>query len=66
MLSAKNLMMSPAASDLGLGDMLGQQLSDQEAERKKKLLGLNNAQTNRYGDAMLNSPASMDLLGGMK
>ncbi len=38
MASAKNLSLSPAASDLGLGDQLKQQLDDEEEQRKKKLL----------------------------
>lgn len=33
--SQKNLAISPAASDLGLGDSLQQQLQDQLAERRK-------------------------------
>lgn len=33
----KNLALSPAASDLGLGDSLQQQLQDQLAQRKKTL-----------------------------
>lgn len=38
-LAGKNIALSPAASDLGLGDQLVQQLQDQDAERKKKLMG---------------------------
>lgn len=38
MVSAKNLMLSPAAADLGLGDQLQQQVADTIEERRKKLL----------------------------
>ena len=38
MASAKNISLSPAASDLGLGDQLKQQLDDEEEARKKKML----------------------------
>lgn len=41
MLSEKNQMLSPAVADLGLGDQLTQQLEDQEAARKKKMLSAN-------------------------
>lgn len=34
----KNLSLSPAAADLGLGDQLTQQLQDQLAERRKRSL----------------------------
>lgn len=37
-MNQKNFSLSPAASDLGLGDMITQQLEDEEAERKKKAL----------------------------
>lgn len=37
-ISSKNAMLSPAATDLSLGDQLSQQLQDQLAERRKKLL----------------------------
>lgn len=36
-ISDKNYAASPAASDLGLGDALTQQLQDAEDERKKRL-----------------------------
>lgn len=35
--SLKNAMISPAASDLGLGDSLQSQLDNQLAERRKRL-----------------------------
>lgn len=53
----KNFGLTPAATDLGLGDAVKQQLEDQEAERKKKLLQLGKM------DAFGGSPASMSLLG---
>lgn len=53
--SGKNLALSQSGMDLGLGDMVKQQLEDQEEERKKKLLRMANPQ---FG------PASMSLLGG--
>jgi len=37
-INAKNISLSPAASDLGLGDQLKTQLDLEEEERKKKLL----------------------------
>lgn len=48
-------MMSPAATDLGLGGSLADQLKAQEEERKKKLLAQQRAQesmaTGAYGPA---------------
>jgi hypothetical protein len=38
MAGAKNMMLSPAVQDLGLGDALKQQLDDAEMERRKKML----------------------------
>ena len=38
MMNPKNMALSPATSDLGLGDQLKTQLDIQEEERKKKLL----------------------------
>jgi hypothetical protein len=37
-MNQKNFALSPAATDLGLGDLITQQLEDEEAERKKKAL----------------------------
>jgi hypothetical protein len=64
--SGKNFPISGgAASDLGLGDQVVQQLQDQDEERKKKMLSkgvmANNA-PGLYGDSM-SSPAVMSLLG---
>lgn len=38
MVSAKNLMLSPAATDLGMGDQLKQQVEDTVESRRKKTL----------------------------
>lgn len=38
MISGKNLPLSPAATDLGLGDQLLQQLQDSTDEQRKKRL----------------------------
>lgn len=59
-LSSKNLSLSPAASDLGLGDSVAQQLQDQLAERKKKL----SLQTGGIPGASPFSSSVTDLLGG--
>lgn len=56
-LSAKNTMLSPAATDLSLGDALAQQLQDQLAERRKKLLMA--AKTG--GSPFVGGNAAMDL-----
>lgn len=55
----KNLGISTAGIDLGLGNQLSQQLEDEEDERRKKALKNNPGQ---YGDSTL-GPASMSLLG---
>lgn len=57
--SQKNLPLSPAAMDLGLGDQLTQQLQDLEAERQKKALAL----TNQKPNTDLMSPAALLLFG---
>ena len=57
--SAKNALLSPAATALGLGDQLQQQLQDLEAERQKKVLALANQKPNT--DLM--SPAALLLFG---
>lgn len=53
--SAKNLMLSPAASDLGLGDQLNQQLESELEKRKKDAL--------KQGQMNLLSPATLSLFG---
>ena len=55
--SAKNSIFSPAATDLGLGDQLNQQLQDETEEEKKRRL------LNQQMQAAIN-PAVMSLLGG--
>jgi hypothetical protein len=57
--SSKNDMISPAASALGLGDQLHQQLEDNlDDEKKKKLMA---ATQGGYMD--MGSPAAMSLFG---
>lgn len=59
MANSPNSLGLGAVSDLGLGDMLGQQVAGEtEEERKKRLLGMQ-----EQGKAS-GSPAAMQLLGG--
>ena len=58
--SDKNKALSPAAQDLGLGDMLKQQMDDMNDERKKKLLQGQQG----YGLGQALSPATLSLFGG--
>lgn len=54
----KNLGISAAATDLGMGDMLGQQVqSETEDARKKRLAAMQQ-------QGMTGGFAAMDLLGG--
>jgi len=53
----KNLGLTTAATDLGLGDMLGQQTQDETDEQRKKRLAAMQQGTG--------GGAAMDLLGGM-
>jgi hypothetical protein len=53
---AKNTFLSPAATDLGLGDSLSQQLQDEEDERKRK-----QAQLGMFGS----SASVQSLFGGL-
>ena len=62
-LAAKN--MPSAAADLGLGDMLTQQLQDQEEERKKKIRQRLGQSPSAFGDNTL-GPATMALFGSMR
>lgn len=63
MLNRKNAALSPAISDLGLGDQLKQQMEDQdEIIRKKKLMAAANGNPAQYGDAGL-PPATAALFG---
>lgn len=57
----KNLGLSPAVSDLGLGDQLVQQMQDLTAERRKKMDPTQDAMA-QSGASMM-SPAVMALLG---
>lgn len=55
--SANNVGLGGAVTDLGLGDMLGQQVAGETDEQKKKrLLDMQNR--------MMQSPAAVSLLGG--
>lgn len=53
-----NLSMSPAVNDLGLGDMLGEQVAGETAEARKKRM-----QQMQLGGAMPSLATTM-LLGG--
>lgn len=54
--SAKNAMLSPAATDLGMGDMLQQQVQDEtEEQRRRRLL-------NQQMQSAVN-PAVMSIFG---
>lgn len=57
---SKNFSMSPAAQDLGLGDMVKQQLEDEDVARKKKLIG--GAGSGQFGQNF--GPATLSLFGG--
>lgn len=62
-LPVKSTGLSPAAGDLGLGDMLGQQVAGEtEEQRKKRMLEMQQRQM--MGSA--GSPAAQMLLGGMR
>lgn len=56
-INPKNIALSPAASDLGLGDMLKVQLDNAVEEERKKRLG----PTNLMGQAL--SPAALSIFG---
>lgn len=58
MLASKNPL-SPAATDLGLGDMLRPQLEDETEEQRRKRM----AAAGGGGDAL--SPAASLLFGGL-
>lgn len=60
-MSAKNMAISPAAYDLGLGtDLLTQQLLDADQERKKKLQA---KPPGEFGDSTVGAAAA--LFGGI-
>jgi hypothetical protein len=54
--------MSPAAQDLGMGDMVRQQLQDDLDERKKKLLANKGAPGGNSPSAL--NPATLSLFSG--
>lgn len=61
LVSTKNFLLTPAASDLGLVDQLTQTLADQAEERRKKTaIELQQASGRSGGDL---SPASLLLFG---
>lgn len=63
--SAKNMMISPAVSDLGLGDQLVQSLQDEDEERKKKLLQQANQMSNMGAPALVGmSPGVAAMMNG--
>jgi hypothetical protein len=63
MTAKKNLFMSPAVSDLGLGDQVKQQMEDDdEVRRKKKIMAAANGNPGQYGD-LTGSPATAMLYG---
>lgn len=63
MLNKKNAALSPAISDLGLGDQIKQQIEDQdEITRKKKLMAAANGNPAQYGD--MGMPAATAMLFG--
>jgi hypothetical protein len=60
-MAAKNYAGSPAATALGLGDSLAQQLADQQDELRKKRA--TEAQSGAGASQGLFSPATLALLG---
>jgi hypothetical protein len=54
--------LSPAVADLGLGDLLGQQVSDETEEARKKRMALMQ-ERRMIGPA--GSPATLSLFGGL-
>lgn len=58
----KNIGLGPAATDLGLGGALEEQLSAEEKLRRKKMLEASRGQQGIYGDSTL-SNASMAIFG---
>lgn len=58
---AKNFSLTPAAKDLGLGDMVQMQLDDDLEERKKKLLQAQ--QGGGVGASLMSGMGSMNMGG---
>lgn len=58
----KNFALGPAASDLGLGLPIGQDLLDEE-ERRRRLAAGKQAMPQAYGDTVLGN-AAMELFTG--
>lgn len=59
----RNFPTSQAATDLGLGDALVQQMQDQDEERKKKLLQQGTTPSTLGVNGDMQSPAAQALLG---
>lgn len=61
-LPMKSAGLSPAVADLGLGDLLGQQVKDEtDEERKKRMKEMQDRQMSGPGG----SPATQALFGGL-
>lgn len=63
-MSEKNMALSPAVADLGLGDMLKSQTEDEVLQRRKKLMSAADTLDPTGAGAGI-SPATMSLLGNM-
>jgi hypothetical protein len=64
-MNAKNMALSPAVQDLGLGAQLQEQLDDAEQERRKRLLAQSSNQTRALGSSLGGMGASSTLGLGM-
>lgn len=64
MASGKNMPLSPAVSDLGLGDQLVQQVQDDDEERKRKLLAQADQMKQSQSAALALSPGVASMMGG--
>jgi hypothetical protein len=63
-MAAANGGLSPAATDLGLGDLLSQQVQDETEEQRKKRMQQMQQQSG-VGGGMASSPANLALFGGL-
>jgi len=62
--SGKNLALTPAASELGLGDALSQQVQDDVANRKKKMLDASNQTDKMNSMSAALTPGVASLMSG--
>ena len=62
-MNPKNFALSPAGTDLGLGQQLYSELTDEE-ERRKKLKEGQGTDPAKFGDSVM-GPAAMSLFSGM-